>query len=291
VLNQRTLPLVRRRCHRATSPGGEVIVLDSGGYGPVTITQPISLIAPPGVYAGISVSSGSGISINAPSAADVIRLQGLTINDLGGGASGISQFGTSGVLFISNVQINGFLVGIDFEPSTTDTLDVAHTTISGAGSAGIFVSGGASFARASVDDVLIHHCGEGFRIVNNSTVSIRNSRITDNTEGIGVFPTLSGSATEVLVEGSSITNSSLHGLNVGDPHGTSLATVRDSTLAANFDGIYATNAANVRLAGTSITRNTTGVNTSLGGFVQSQGNNFIYGNTSDGTVPTVVGSK
>src|SRR5512138_668523 len=42
----------------ATSVNGEVIVLDSGGYGPVTITQSASIIAPPGVYAGISVSAG-----------------------------------------------------------------------------------------------------------------------------------------------------------------------------------------------------------------------------------------
>src|SRR6266700_1968683 len=48
-----------------TLPGGEVIALDSGGYGPVTITQAVALIAPAGVYAGISVFSGAGIAINA----------------------------------------------------------------------------------------------------------------------------------------------------------------------------------------------------------------------------------
>ncbi len=41
-----------------TAAGGEVIVLDSAGYGPVTITQSVSIIAPPGVYAGISVLAG-----------------------------------------------------------------------------------------------------------------------------------------------------------------------------------------------------------------------------------------
>ena len=38
-----------------TNLGGEVIVLDSAGYGPVTITQSVSIIAPAGVYAGVSV--------------------------------------------------------------------------------------------------------------------------------------------------------------------------------------------------------------------------------------------
>jgi hypothetical protein len=32
-----------------TSTNGEVIVLDSAGYGSVTISQPVSIVAPPGV--------------------------------------------------------------------------------------------------------------------------------------------------------------------------------------------------------------------------------------------------
>src|SRR5215467_12306286 len=48
-----------------TNAGGEVVVLDSAGYGPFTITQAVSIIAPPGVYAGVSVFSGNGITITA----------------------------------------------------------------------------------------------------------------------------------------------------------------------------------------------------------------------------------
>jgi hypothetical protein len=42
-----------------TDANGEIIVLDSAGYGPVTITKSISIIAPAGVYAGITVFSGA----------------------------------------------------------------------------------------------------------------------------------------------------------------------------------------------------------------------------------------
>src|SRR4051812_44863466 len=49
-----------------TDAGGEVIVLNSGGYGAVTITQSVSIISPPGVYAGISGFSGAAIEVNAP---------------------------------------------------------------------------------------------------------------------------------------------------------------------------------------------------------------------------------
>src|SRR6266446_6592240 len=42
-----------------TDAGGEIIVLDSAGYGPVTINKSVSIISPTGVYAGITVPSGS----------------------------------------------------------------------------------------------------------------------------------------------------------------------------------------------------------------------------------------
>jgi hypothetical protein len=66
----------------ATSAGGEIIVLESGGYGTVTIGKTVSIIASPGIYAGISVFSGTGITINAPAATVVLR--GLSINGQGG---------------------------------------------------------------------------------------------------------------------------------------------------------------------------------------------------------------
>src|SRR5215469_3807330 len=46
-----------------TNAGGEVVILDSAGYGAFAITQPVSIVAAPGVYAGISVFSGNGIDI------------------------------------------------------------------------------------------------------------------------------------------------------------------------------------------------------------------------------------
>ena len=69
-----------------TNAGGEVIVQDSAGYGAVTITKPISIISPPGIYAGVSVVSGNGVTVNAPGATVVLR--GLSINGQGG-ANGV----------------------------------------------------------------------------------------------------------------------------------------------------------------------------------------------------------
>src|SRR5215470_2252936 len=63
-----------------TDPGGEIIVLDSAGYGAVTINKAVSVIAPPGIYAGITVSAGTGIDVQS----GAVALRGLTIRGIGG---------------------------------------------------------------------------------------------------------------------------------------------------------------------------------------------------------------
>jgi len=90
-----------------TAAGGEVIVLDSAGYGPVTITKSVSIIAPPGVYAGVTVFSGNGITVNAPGA--TVALRGLSIIGQGG-TNGVDYSGVSspgGALLIDNCEIRG----------------------------------------------------------------------------------------------------------------------------------------------------------------------------------------
>src|SRR4029077_19382759 len=71
-----------------TSGFGEIIVFDSAGYGPVTIGKSVSIIAPQGIYAGVTVPSGDGITVNSLSA--IVALRGLTINGQGTGGIGIN---------------------------------------------------------------------------------------------------------------------------------------------------------------------------------------------------------
>ncbi len=63
---------------------GELIILDTAGYGSLTVTQSIKILAPSGVYAGISASTpgSSAVTINA-APGDRIVLRGLDINGLG----------------------------------------------------------------------------------------------------------------------------------------------------------------------------------------------------------------
>ena len=66
-----------------TDPNGELIVLDSGAYGRVTVTQSVTIEAPAGVFAGITVfATFNGIDVNAPG--KTVTLRGLSINGQGG---------------------------------------------------------------------------------------------------------------------------------------------------------------------------------------------------------------
>jgi hypothetical protein len=57
-------------------PGGEIVALDAAGYGAVTVDKSVSIIANPGVYAGIT-ASGVAITIDTPSVNVLVR--GLSI--------------------------------------------------------------------------------------------------------------------------------------------------------------------------------------------------------------------
>ena len=61
-----------------TDSGGEIIVVDSGGYGPVTVDKSVAIRAPAGVYAGISVFSppDTGVTVDIPGGR--VTLEGLT---------------------------------------------------------------------------------------------------------------------------------------------------------------------------------------------------------------------
>src|SRR6059058_3743596 len=71
-----------------TASGGEINVLDPGGFGAVTITKPIT-ISSEGFEAGVLVSGTNGIVVSTPGANDVVVLRGLDIEGLGTGLSGI----------------------------------------------------------------------------------------------------------------------------------------------------------------------------------------------------------
>ena len=88
-----------------TATGGEINVLDPGGFGGVTITKSISIIAEY-VEAGVLVSGTNAIIVNAPAGSKVL-LKGLDIEGLGTGLDGVKFLG-AGQLYIINCSIRNF---------------------------------------------------------------------------------------------------------------------------------------------------------------------------------------
>src|SRR5438046_8534053 len=62
-----------------TATGGEISVLDPGGFGAVTITKPITIDGT-GQIASILGSGTTGIIINTPGASDHVTIRNVKIN-------------------------------------------------------------------------------------------------------------------------------------------------------------------------------------------------------------------
>lgn len=163
-----------------TISGGEVIVLDSAGYGVVTIDKSVSIVAPTGVYAGVSVLSGDGITVNA-AATDVVRLRGLRINGLGG-ANGIVA-NTVGLLDIANVEVNGFTIRGLYFVAPDARLVVADSSFTNNGSAGALVQSAAARSFATFLRSRFDHNANGVAISANAFGNISESSASYNTGG------------------------------------------------------------------------------------------------------------
>src|SRR5262249_33489167 len=92
-----------------TNANGEILVLDSAGYGAFTIDRSVTVQAAPGIYAGITATTGNGITLGMPGGGKAV-IRGLTLEGLGTGSRGIYGFAT--VVHVENCIVDGFNEGI-----------------------------------------------------------------------------------------------------------------------------------------------------------------------------------
>src|ERR1041384_7899001 len=88
-----------------TAGGGEINVLDPGGFGGVTITKSLSIRST--FEAGVLVSGTNAIVI-AAGVNDNVVLEGLDIEGLGTGLNGITVTGNVKRVYVHKCWINGF---------------------------------------------------------------------------------------------------------------------------------------------------------------------------------------
>jgi hypothetical protein len=165
-----------------TAVGGEINVLDPGGFGAVTITKAIT-ISSEGFEAGVLVSGTNGIIVNVPNAGDVVILRGLDIQGLGTGQSGVKVI-TGGNVQIDKCLVGQFSFGIDFETTVAGSrLQVTDTIVRNNGSGltggGILVAP-TSTATATLDGVRMENNVFGLKTQGSSNTTVSNSVATNN---------------------------------------------------------------------------------------------------------------
>jgi hypothetical protein len=271
----------------AVASNGEVVALDSGGYGRFTVTKSVTVAAPPGVYAGISVFSGTnGVDINTAGVNVILR--GLVINGQGG-ANGIN-FQSGDSLVVENCVINtmasaGILAtaaGVNNDhPSKAQ---VVNTTIS-RNTTGIQLNGGPislTLTRSAVvrntDGILA--LGSIGGAENTLTVQASTVSSSDNGSGIYINPGISGSIVTAVVSGSTIDANWNNGIYIQGVTGSeTFVTLTGNVVSGNFNGVAVSSSGTAKtvLGENSISRNrSAGVFT--GGIILSRGDNTINHN-------------
>jgi hypothetical protein len=238
-----------------TAAGGEINVVDPGGYGAVSITKSLSIIAQ-GPTAGVLVAGTNAITVNA-GANDVVVLRGLDIDGTSTGLNGI-RFLTGAALHIQNCIIRNFRgaspngSGIQFTPSAVSELYVTDSTISFSGTdstnGGIQIkptgSGSASVIlnRASVENNSTGIIVDGSATTGNLTIVMRDSESVGNTNA-GIFSTKSGAvAIRIMIDRSLLGN---NGTGILSDGAGSVITMTNSTVTGNNTGLSTTNSGNI----------------------------------------------
>jgi hypothetical protein len=176
-----------------TNPAGEIVVLDSAGYGAVTIDRAVSIINQDGVEAGITVTSGDAITV-AAGFTDIVNLRGLSLYGGGAGSNGIT-YASAAAVYVDHCTIRGFTQnGINVTAGLAENLIVTDTTVADNGS-GISMTppaGGGTYramlarvhATGNANAGVIFNPGSGSSI----TAAIGDSLVDLNNIAISVGP-------------------------------------------------------------------------------------------------------
>lgn len=246
-----------------TSAGGEIDVLDEGGFGAITITKAITIDGG-GNIGSILVAGTNGIVVSA-GASDAVTIRNITMT----GIKQVSTPGLTGILInqagsvhVENCTISNFgQSGIAMVSNGTPALVVEHSHIRDNSVSGITVGVTGTTALVSVSDTTLENNGVGLLAKGLSKVTAKNVVASGNT-GAGFQADASAGSTTMNISDSVAVNNA--GIGV-------LASSTGSSTAL------------VRLSNVSTFSNTGGgISAGTGGSIYSFGDNAITG----GGIPT-----
>jgi hypothetical protein len=251
-----------------TATGGEINVIDPGGFGAVTITKSITIDGA-GTQAGILALNTNGIIINGAGA--TVNLRNLSIDGAGGTVGNGIRILQAGGVNIDNVTLMNFAGsgtngrGVTIETTTSAVrVNVSNSLIYNMENHGIDSSPTAGNVILVVDNTSIARGGQaGINLRELTAASINRSALTNNRNSGGVRLELT----------------------------TATATISGSLLANNAAGITlaaAGGAPTVFLYGSTVTNNTTAGLQIGSGTITSLGNNIIRNNAGNQTPTTTI---
>jgi len=262
-----------QHAHDTVAAGGVIDVLSPADYGAVTITKAISIQGHG--FAGLAVTSGGGITVNA-GASDKVSLRGLLIDGLGSGSTGIG-FNTGASLDVQKCLIRNFTAnGINFNaatnaPTATSALFVSDTHLA-ANFNGIRVFAAANWVPTGTFDrvVAVGNGNAGLQfLLRGAATAVANFTVSDSdfsnngVDGVNVAVQTS-SPISVMLRNVVASNNGTHGVVVAGPgpsvNPNVVVWITKSTITGNASSI-------------------------AGGQITSFGDNSIAGNTFEG-VPT-----
>ena len=271
-------------------PGGEVVVLDSGGYGAVTITQSISLIAPNGVYAGISVfPGGDGVTIATPGVNVVLR--GLTINGQGGN-NGINM--TAGNSLTVDHCVISNLAQIGISVIGVIKAQVIDTTILKNGNYGVLLQDGVSgtISRATISRNTYQGIVVQAGVISTTAVDIADTTVEGSNTGVKVALSGANSLLKVSVRDSRIVQNVYGLLAISPSSGSANLSASNNMISNNAYGITASGpGVRVWASGNTVSDNTTlGLFNTSGALFASASNNAVFNNAADtgGTITAIA---
>lgn len=164
-----------------TAAAGEINVLDPGGFGGVTITKSISIIADH-VEAGVLVSGTNAIVVNLPTATDKVVLEGLDIEGVGTGLNGVNMIG-QGRLFIKRCSIRGFatsginMAGASGSPAPRFVIQDSYV-VGNVGGINIAGAGGAVNNGEILNTLIDNNSSYGLKVDNGGVAVLSASVLT-----------------------------------------------------------------------------------------------------------------
>ena len=173
-----------------TATGGEISVLDPGGYGAVTITKGITINGD-GTLAGILNASVTGVIINITTnpSTSTVYLRNLSINGAQSGTDGVRLI-SGGTLVVENCWIYGSNAtntsdGIEIAAAATTNLKVNNTTIEDFAGDCIEMNTSIGQVVAMIDGSRLQNCATGAVHANSRVrAGITNTIMTHGTTGV-----------------------------------------------------------------------------------------------------------